>query len=231
MDVDAKLLEFKEVAEELERERTNFGKDSKSRKTPVYKQKKIAKATALYTRATNLIAEIATLLTEPAPCFELEKRNAEINYKNYLADLKTIPDDAVLEDEEIQIHAQKQNVRFEAVRKIIEDVDIITNSGTSPSKPYSRMKIKALNDNWQRIQMADEEFESDWSNLPAEYLEKMIDYENEVERIILHLESELDNGAGAIYQRNDDVKLPRVTIPKFYGDYFKFISISSLFHV
>lgn len=78
--------------------------------------------------------------------------------------------------------------------------------------------------------MADEVYEYDRNKLPDDYSKKMEDYELEMERVGLILQTELDKNSAPIRQsHNDEVKLPRVTIPKFSGDYFKWMSFRDLF--
>lgn len=54
------------------------------------------------------------------------------------------------------------------------------------------------------------------------------DYEKEVERIGIDLQSQL-YAAFAAGSYQNDVKLPRVIIPKFHGDYFKWAPFRDLF--
>lgn len=223
------MKEFKERVEELDREIVNFKKDSASRKTPAYKEKKLAKARTLYRDIDILIQEIKAELTEPNPCFELEIKNCEVNYKKYIGDLNLLADAEEEGTSTIQRHIQQQDIRLEAVRKIIEDIDDYITSERTPARAYSKLKLKAINEYWLRVQQHDENFEGNRSGLKITYATKLTEYERDMERICLYLEMQLDPGAPI--QRNDVVKLPRVVIPKFTGDYFKWMSFRGLFSV
>lgn len=232
MEVDTMIKMFEEVAQELDREFANFKKDSSTRKTPAYKEKKLAKATALYEKANDLVNKIKTS-SDPNQCFELEIKNFSANYKQYVSELKAIPEGNSRADRDepspSAILIQQQGVRFEVIRRIIEDVKTTMQGDQAPVKAYCRMKLKMIQDGWARIQCADEGFEEDRATLPKNYSVKMVEYEQDVELICLYLETELDNMGGSQSQRKEDIKLPRVTIPKFHGDYFKWTSFRDLF--
>lgn len=83
---------------------------------------------------------------------------------------------------------QQQDVRLEGVRKVIEDVDNMVNSGTELTKAFGRLKLKALQDNWGRFQTANEEAVVDRSKLPEAYFGKITDCDSHVERVSLQLE-------------------------------------------
>lgn len=71
------LKGFQEAAKELDREIDNYKKDRSTRKTSAYKEKKLAKATALIEKAEALVKKINSSLTTPEQCFELEVKTLD----------------------------------------------------------------------------------------------------------------------------------------------------------
>lgn len=53
--------------------------------------------------------------------------------------------------------------------------------------------------------------------------------EEDYENVLIILQSELENENEKRGQNSTDIKLPRVTIPKFEGDYFEWINFRDLF--
>lgn len=157
-----------------------------------HKEKKIAKAQGLYQKAISLISTIAKLLTEPNPCFDLECENLEASIKKYLSDLNAIPEESGTESDSVAVHIHQHNVRFEVLRRLIADVDTVIGAETIPVETFYRMKLKSINDNWLWIQQADETFAEKRSTLPSTYSVKMVESEEEVERLCLFLETHLD---------------------------------------
>lgn len=225
--MEVALDEFKNLIAEFEKEYRNFRKDSPSRKTPAYKGRKLTKVNEIYIKVQSLVTEITA--DDPQPCIELEWKKFESNYKIYVSELKKLPDAEDNKDDPTAIHLQQQDVRFDAVRRIMEDVEAFIVAEERPTKAYCRLKLDQLKKSWERIQNADEDFAENRQLLPATYNTKMVEYEEQLNTVYLFLETQLDQGSNNNFQRNDDVKLPRVTIPKFSGDYFKWISFRDLF--
>lgn len=230
MAAEIEVAEFKALVTDLDKEITNLKKDGTLRKTAAYKEKKLAKAQNIAKQVEYLITKINSKQVDLDPCVALEHSNFEIKIQKYIADLNALTHSTAFNEDLVTIHLQQQEVGLETIRKVIEQIDYYISSDDTLARAYCRIKLKSIQEYWTRIQQADENFEGNRATLTADYLQKLNEYEEEVDRMCISLEGKLENGT-TTNQHNDDVKLPRVVIPKFSVDYFKWMSFRDLFCV
>lgn len=136
-------------------------------------------------------------------------------------------DDSQLE-QQYRIFSNKQSIRADAIKKALLDV-LKKSDAQQLTAAYCRLKSNSINELWQRMQMADEEFELDRKYLTRNYAEDIEVMGIEIENTLLILQEELEKSNGQNGRQNDSLKLQRVTIPKFAGDYFKWVTFRDLF--
>lgn len=196
----------------------------------------MAKAEQLIREIKQLAIDIVDLLGTPDPCFNKEYEDALQFGDKYLNELQQI---AETDDENgknkqptpVQLHLQQQDVRFEGLRRALEDVQSKLVLGDRLQPVYAKMKLRTINDAWERLQVADEEVEFSRQELPQEYLMKLIGFDSEVEMIVFTLEQILHDQPHSSHgtDYSEGFKLPRVVISKFNGDYFKWTTFKDLF--
>lgn len=132
----------------------------------------------------------------------------------------TIPPDVV----EFIKQMKSQQVRLENFMKICDQIQERSAAGNVLSSSFGKIKIDLINSSWERIATGHELLGS-VGTYEHDYLSQMDHCEQAMERTLLFLQELMDKSN----HRNDGVKLERVTIPKFDGDYFKWVTFRDLF--
>lgn len=216
------------IGESIEKAFANFKKSSASRRTSEYKKKKLEELNALWNKFTSNDDKIKNLAgREELKGYDSSK--TEQMFATYKDSLMLIPEtnsEVNLTDAEVK-WIKSQQTRFDSLKRAVNDVlDIIANN--TPLVPASaKIKTKNIEKIWERISISHEELSSSMSNIPDSYQTQFEELEEEVEKCLIHLQGQTSTVESA--KHDGTLKLQRVTIPKFDGDYFKWTSFRDLF--
>ena len=231
----AKLkLEFQASGDKIKRAWKDFGIHDKARKHGGYKEKRLNELKTYW----KDFVEIGEKLEEASGKLEagLETFRSEVEevYAKYKDALMLLPDkdpknnqneeNELLDDEydndtERALFA-KQVVRTEGLKRILNQ---IADKNEQLSLAFCKIKMKTLQTYWERA--AHEELATEVGQLPPHYMDEIELLEIQYEDTLIVLQEVLENTHG------DNLKLPRVTIPKFEGDYFNWINFKELFFI
>lgn len=206
----------------------NNYKRNKKDKTAAYKKKRIQEATSLYDQFCKKVTEIEKQLKEPDECFATEKAEFQQAYKTLMESLLAIPAEdneqerSNNEDTVLTAAIKVQEVRFETIRRNLADIDkklATDTTGEAISQAYATLKKAKLTELWNRVEQEDEKMDQDETS--DEYNNNYMLLEEQVEQSLVMLEETLQK----LNAKTEGVKLN----PKFYGDYFKWITFRDLF--
>lgn len=226
---------------------TNFKKDSQHRKTGRYKERKLDQLKEVWDRFVELDERILGASLQIETTYETLKNAVEKAYGELYDALMLIPDEIPKSstsnpnfnkdektdqkyeswDDEIERKINIQNVRFIPMRRIIDEVQTLKAAGTEVSASFCNLKIKTLTNYWERISITHEELGSFGDELPQDYMEQLENYEVNSEACMLFLQETIDKKL--VPKSQEALKLPRVQIEKFLGDYFTWVSFRDLF--
>lgn len=227
-------MEFQAVGDKIKRAWKDFGIHDKARKHGGYKEKRLNELETYWKE----FAEIDEKLEEASGKREagLETFLSEVEgvYAKYKDALMLLPDKDPKnnQDEEKERRDNengndteralfaKQEVRTEGLKRILNQ---IADKNDQLSLAFCKIKMKTLQTYWERILIAHEELAAEVSQLPPHYMDEIELLEIQYEETLIILQEVLENTHG------DNLKLPRVTIPKFEGDYFNWINFKELF--
>lgn len=226
--------EMQTIGEKILQNYTNFKKDSTTRKTPIYKQEKLTSLENDWKAFTRLDAKVSDGDDRVSPGYVKMKTEVEAAYAKYRAALMLLSDNEGNDESqnqnstaaEIAKRINSQKVRFEKISEVIEQLKNKIDGREEMSKVFLNLKIKNISNYWERILIANEELGSFGTPLPQKYSDEIRRFEEDVEEIIVFLQEQLE---GVTNQKNNDIKLPRIVIPKFGGEYSEWVQFRDLF--
>lgn len=168
---------------------------------------------------------------EPDKTLQLLVEGYTKTYKEYMEALVGLP---TIEEEEEEESESKmgntskiflQEIRFEALRRNLAEVNnrIKKDGLESITAVYAKVKAKKISDWWNRVELEDEEIQMKEST--EIYNETYLKLESEVEDMLVFLHEKMQPEIDKV----EGLKLCRVSIPKFNGDYFKWVTFRDLF--
>lgn len=238
MTLEEKKSKVYNLEQHLKRLIANFRKDGSNRKTPQYKSRKLKELGELWNQFVELDEDISNEDEEADDKYDKSQKAIEDGYGEYNALLKLLPDASTKDgdgrssnvstsEDDIDKLINSQTVRLQTLKRIISQIEEKTSNQEEMSASYCQFKINKLNSCWERISVVHEEAASFGVQLDADYLEKISAYEEAYEDTIIQLQELSD--ATLKTNRIDSIKLPRVVIPKFEGDYLTWVSFRDLF--
>lgn len=224
---------FDELVKEFESTYQVFVGTSHHRRTFAFKKRHQESGKKFWEEFQKICLEIdkRSITASPDPCYISSKARITSLYEQYVKELSEIPDRTPSREEDTLTAGQrfhlKQKTRMDALQRSIEDVQRKVAAGELFQFAYCKLKSSMIQTNWERIQIANEECEVDRDDLPLEYEGAITDLELAVEEVLLTLHQGMERRITD--NPVEGLKLPRMTIPKYSGDYFKWISFRDLF--
>jgi len=148
-------------------------------------------------------------------------------YTNNIDRLLSIPTNGeqTNEDEEDDGIAIQEK-RFETLKRILSDIELKMDHDESPSSAFATVKRQKIVSLWEKIE-ADDETLNDESPGFRKYKAEFSKLEILVDQCLIFLQEHMITSNNS--SSNEGLKLDRVQIQKFTGDYFKWISFKDLF--
>lgn len=228
-------MKIQVVADRIKKAGKDFSKHDQARKNADYKNKRLQELEADWKEYVDLDEKLAAEIGEQPSLVEM-KTEVENTYATYKAKLLLIPEN---EDNSQQNHHDQERVKFvqEEVRKflasqlvrttginrILDELEDLMFKSEELSKSYCTIKKNSLNSYWERILLKNEEFGE--YELPEYYEQEILELEKRYERALIFIENQQEINS----KPNESIKLPRVEIPKFEGDYFAWINFKEIF--
>ncbi|XP_037048458.1 uncharacterized protein LOC119082907 [Bradysia coprophila] len=217
--------ELKELAAEISEAFEKHKKRNKQSQHAEYKRKRLQELAKLWLDFNNAAKEVESKITID-DTYSKMKQMVTDNYNAYYTALTNIVcnDDEEEDQYETDVDMRTQYGRLDAIARQVADLNMkIATEGLNAISPqYATIKAKKIGDIWNRIEL---EHEGLIGNVNAIYNQRFDELEKEVETALVTLQGQLQQDQGA----KDGVKLGRVTIPKFGGDYFKWVTFRDLF--
>lgn len=211
----------------------NYGKDGPLRKTTSYKKKKLKELLKLWNEYD--INDVTIKLAGPNAEYDKKYEEVEKIFNDLKKKLEAIPDesdDDTSSDDNLELELKKQHNRFKALEKSINEIEQGLANGDELSVAYSRMKFKKMDELWERIAVTHEEITTEEDKIKDGYFERYETIEKMVEcnQIILQEAVAVRPITAGQNQQGEGVKLQRLSISKFFGDYAKWVTFRDLFN-
>lgn len=231
-------LEAQAMSDTIIQRYSNFKKDGPDRKTPAYKKDKLKKLEEFWATFNEIDDKLAGAVEQIDDEYLSLRQKVETTYNKYHQALMNLPDQEDQQGNDDQndrtpsvkdaitkgINSQK--VRFTKIKENLDQLYAKIDMGEPMSKVFLNMKIKNLSIYWERISLANEELGSFGTAMPRHYIDEMNQVEEGYEEIMLILQEQLET---MNKQKSSDVKVPRLVIPKFEGDYSEWVQFRDLF--
>lgn len=200
-----------------------------------YKLKRLAELTSLKNNFDRRIEEIEESVEDPNdPCITALKVKFNTAYKAYTERLEAIPEDndesggsssGNNSNNEAKKLIQIQWNRFVNIQKILTDINTDGLNEEPMTEAYITIKLQRIKDIWNKL-----ESDNDLINITdAAYRQEYVDTEKTVELHLIKLTDIQNQLKRKVAPTTEGLKLNRIDIPKFGGDYFKWVTFRDLF--
>lgn len=214
MDTAKWKLEIQAVGDKILSSYNNFKKDSSSRKTSDYKNKKLSELKTNWELFNKLDEKLTDVLDQMDAGYLAQKATVESTYAKLFDALMLLPEgdsnheqrnekqqdqqkdrrSSVYDDDDDDLITKginSQKIRFTKIQESIEQVNAKLGCDAPMSKVFLNMKIKTLSAYWERISIAHEDLGSFGFPLPNDYMTKLYEIEEEHESMVLLLQEEV----------------------------------------
>lgn len=232
---NALLIELTTLGEEIATCLSNDKRRNKQSRHADYKTKKIREATELWDKFNQKHKKILEVVEQNEPCVNDLYQKYQRIYKEYTDRLLAIESSTKNEDFEDDFEddhsdadflLRMQSKRLVNLLHVMEEVLNKLDNDEAPSASYSEVKKQKINKLWNRIECDDERiFEN--VNGYDNYQRELNQVESLVEKSLIFLQEHSSSRSSV--DSNEELKLERLKIEKFGGDYFKWITFKDLF--
>ena len=230
---DEAVQQFRECVKNIDIAVAKHKKRSKAEKHSAYKKKRVGEAKVLWDELQEHIQVLEKQYEGQVPdaCYISEKTRITLVCQAYIDDLNNIVEVGENEaNDEMKKFVQRQNTRLENLENLLEDVENQVNDGGVLTNAFCKLKIKGIEECWNRILVSYEECEIDRDTLPDNLRVRTDENADNMKGILLTLYEQMESPSeGQSKGPTGGLKVPRVTLPKFEGDYYKWISFRDLF--
>lgn len=229
------LKETQKLGELIFTATSNDSKRNKKDRHVNYRTKRLAELTVIWNNYNQKLTELKEALSDPDdPCVVEAENKYKDAYEIYKERLMTIPNDDngqqnPSDSEEDDDNNDIKNIinmqwnRLNKINQFIFEVKAKQDNNEVPLMAYITIKMQRIQDLWKKIENDDDCI--DPGAYPY-YKDEMNKAEKLVEESLIFLQSNIPTSSG---QKSEGLKLNRVEIQKFSGDYFKWITFRDLF--